>query len=307
MPNDNPIKGIAIAGQTASGKSALAMKLARQLNGLIINADSAQVYADLRILTARPSPEDEKSVPHALYGAIDGGVSFSAADWAKAAAQIVQKNEGKFFPILVGGSGLYFRALFEGLAELPPIPGGIRQKWRLRAQVTPAPDLHDELSSLDPQTASRIAPTDKQRTLRALEVIEATGRSLSEIQAQTARPLLDPAKWLRIILIAGRKELEARIAQRLSKMREQGAVEEIKALLARKLDPMLPVMKAIGVPEFSAYLNNETSAEEAAEKIVLATRQYAKRQETWFRNQMPGWQQLTAEEAENLVDVLQAA
>lgn len=305
MPNDSPYEGIAIAGQTASGKSALAIKLARQLNGLVINADSSQVYADLRILTARPSIDDEKSVPHALYGGIDGAISFSAADWAREAARTVQKNKGKLFPILVGGTGLYFRALFEGLADLPPIPNEIRRKWR--AQTASAAELHDELIRRDPQTASQIAPTDRQRIARALEVIEATGRPLSEIQARPARPLLDPAKWLRLILIAERKEIEARIARRLAKMLELGAIEEVGALLVRKLDPMLPVMKAIGVREFSAYLNNETSSGEAGEKAALATRQYAKRQETWFRNQMPGWQRSTALDAENLVAGLRAA
>jgi tRNA dimethylallyltransferase len=307
MLEDNSYEGIAIAGATASGKSQLAAKLARRRNGLIINADSAQVYRDLRILTARPSLEDEKNAPHALYGVVDGAMPFSAADWAREAARTVNENSGKFFPIIVGGTGLYFRALFQGLADLPPIPGKIRSKWRACAENTPASELHNELARRDPKTAGRIANTDRQRIVRALEVIEATGKPLSDIQAQPVQSLLDPAKWLRVVLVADRAEPEVRIAKRLSNMLSMGAVDEAKALLSRKLDPAQPVMKAIGVPELSAYLNGAASLEEAGEKIILATRQYAKRQETWFRNQMQDWQRLTAEEAENLDIGLRAA
>jgi tRNA dimethylallyltransferase len=301
MLNNSSIEGIAIAGATASGKSALALSVAKRRQGLIINADSAQVYADLRILTARPSPEDEKCAPHALYGVIDGASAFSAAEWARKAAQIVSQTIDHRLPILVGGSGLYFRALFEGLASIPPIPDGVRQKWRKLAQEVSPQELHHHLQERDPITAARLMKTDKQRIVRALEVLEVTGRGLADIQKKSARPLLDPSKWLRIVLNVEKAELEERIRRRLSHILESGAIDEVKTLLSRKLDSAQPVMKAIGVPELAAYHEGLISLQEAGDKILQATRQYAKRQETWFRNQTPQWQRVKLGEVESFL------
>ncbi len=274
------------------------MELAEALDGLIINADSAQVYADLRVVTARPSIEDEKRVPHALYGIIDGAGSCSAADWAKQAA-FLAKESGRM-PIFVGGTGLYFRAIFEGLAELPPISAPIRRKWREKAKLA-SEDLHAELGKRDPIMAKRLMPNDTQRIVRALEVIEATGKSLADIQARPAQPLLDPERWLRLFVTVERPILEKRIAQRWSNMLKDGAIDEVAALLSRGLDPMLPVMKAIGVRELASCVQGKTNIEEAGAKTMLATRQYAKRQETWFRNQMRDWRKTGIGEARDLV------
>lgn len=293
MLNRHSIKGIAIAGATASGKSALALDLAERLGGVIINADSAQVYADLRVVTARPSVQDEARAPHRLYGTIGGSIAHSAADWARQAAREIGQAT-RNLPILVGGTGLYFRALFEGLADLPPIPTEIREKWRARAKTVPAAQLHEELAQRDPVMANRLMPNDSQRIIRALEVLEATGRSLADIQASLTQPAVDPADWLRIVLIADRAVLADRIAQRFDAMLSQGALEEVDALLSRRLDPAMPVMKAIGVSELGAHLQGRIGLEDAATQAIAATRRYAKRQETWFRRQMADWQRLDA-------------
>ncbi len=258
---------------------------------MIINADSAQVYADLRVLSARPSVEDEAKAPHALYGFVDGATAFSSADWAKTVVDPITREER--LPILVGGTGLYFRVLFDGIAELPPIPPAIREQWRAFAKSVPAPELHEELRKRDPVTASRLAVNDTQRITRALEVFETTNQSLSQIQAEQTKPLLNKDGWQLIVLDATRNMLAERIEQRFAKMMDDGALEEVRRLLARNLDAAAPVMKAIGVPELAAHLNGEIPLSEAVEQAIFATRRYAKRQETWFRNQMPSWQRMT--------------
>lgn len=290
-----PYAGIAIAGATASGKSALALRLAKALDGAVINADSAQVYADLRILSARPSQQDERQAPHALYGHVDGATAYSAAAYAREASAFIKKT--RHLPILAGGTGLYFRALFEGLSALPPIPDEVRRHWREKAEQLSAGNLHALLEERDPLTAAGLRASDKQRVTRALEVFEATRRPLAEWQQQKGTPFLPRENWLKIVLKGPeRAELWRRIEERFDDMMRQGAVEEVERLLARRLDPALPVMKAIGVKELAAYLQGETGLQSARSEAIAATRHYAKRQATWLRHQMPAFEPLNADE-----------
>lgn len=285
---------------TASGKSALAIELAKNLNGKIINADSAQVYADLHVLTARPSFQEESEVPHALYGHVDGAKSYSAGNWAK---DVVHEIDSvRAMPILTGGTGLYFKALFDGLADIPPVPTQIREKWRRDAQQRPPGELYALLQQCDPVTALRLQVNDRQRITRALEVFEASGEPLSILQTKLTRRVKEKNKWLRIVVSRGRLSLDETVAIRFERMLESGAIDEVQALLARNLDLSLPVMKAIGVRELSAYLSGRLTLNEAKEKAIVATRQYAKRQETWFRNQMSDWHHVTADKAQALVE-----
>lgn len=293
---------MAIAGPTASGKSKLGLDLAKLFDGVIINADAMQVYADLRVLTARPSIDDESQAPHRLYGAIDGAEACSAQIWAKRAAQeIAAAREAGKLPILVGGTGLYFRALFEGLAALPSIPDDVRSYWRERATLDGAAALHGELASRDPAMAARLRPSDTQRLTRALEVIEATGRSLLSFQNEATEGSEDAIGWKRVVLTVDRVLLNERIAVRARRMVEEGAVQEVERLIARALAPDLPVMKAIGVPELAAALRGEMSFEAATEALAAATSRYAKRQATWFRTQMTGWEQATPQSLAGLL------
>ena len=290
MTSQTPYSGIAIAGATASGKSALALKLAAHTGGSILNADSAQVYADLRLVSARPSVDDEKAAPHLFYGHVDGAHAFSAAEWARqAAAKIAELKT----PIVVGGTGLYFRTLFKGLSPIPDIPPAIRQKWRDLAQVEPANALHTKLQDIDPQMAQRLQANDTQRIVRALEVFEATGRSLKSWQDEKTLPLAEPRNWLRVVLVSEREQRSAHLRTRFEHMVDNGAVDEVKALAARGLSPSLPVMKAIGVPELLKHVQENIPIDEAIDAAVLASRHYAKRQDTWFRTQMAEWPQLT--------------
>lgn len=289
-------RGVAIAGPTASGKSKLALDLAKRFDGVVINADAMQVYADLRVLTARPSPDDESQAPHRLYGVIDGAEACSARSWAKRAAQeIAAAREAGKLPILVGGTGLYFRALFEGLAALPVIPDDVRSYWRERATLDGAAALHGELASRDPAMAARLRPSDTQRLTRALEVIEATGRSLLSFQNEATEGGEEASGWKRVVLTLDRALLKQRIAFRARRMMAEGAADEVTRLIARALALDLPVMKAIGVPELAAALRGEMSFEAAAEDLIASTSRYAKRQTTWFRTQMAGWEQDTPE------------
>ena len=289
---------VLIAGPTASGKSALALALAETLGGVIVNADSMQVYRDLRIITARPSPEDEARAPHRLYGHVDAGENYSVGRWCRDVAEALAGTaaQGRV-PILVGGTGLYFKALTSGLAAVPPIPADIRTHVRGRLQSEGVAPLFAELIKRDPATAQRLMPNDRSRISRALEVVLATGRSLTDWHREGLPPLVDPARAVKVFLTCERKQLVARIERRFAVMLEAGALDEAKALAARHLDPLLPAMKAHGVPWLIRHLNGEISIDEAAAGAVMDTRRYAKRQVTWFRNQMANWTAVEPETA----------
>ena len=289
---------VLIAGPTASGKSALALALAETLGGVIINADSMQVYRDLRIITARPSPEDEARAPHRLYGHVDAGENYSVGRWCRDVAEALAGTAAQSrVPILVGGTGLYFKALTSGLAAVPPIPADIRTHVRGRLQSEGVAPLFAELIKRDPATAQRLMPNDRSRISRALEVVLATGRSLTDWHREGLPPLVDPARAVKVFLACERKQLVARIETRFAVMLKAGALDEAKALAARRLDPLLPAMKAHGVPWLIRHLNGEISIDEAAAGAVMDTRRYAKRQVTWFRNQMANWTAVEPETA----------
>ena len=281
-----------LAGPTASGKSALALDLARRWNGVVINADALQVYADLRILTARPLADEEAAAPHRLYGHAAARDAYSVARWlGEAAREVGNAWANGQLPIVTGGTGLYFRALEKGLAEVPPIPEDIRERWRGFSG-----DLHGELAVRDPLMAARLMPADRQRLARALEVFETTGRSLLDWQrdGQAQAPLAG-AEVERIFMDVPRDELYERAGHRFDQMMRAGALEEVRPLLA--LDPGLPLMKSIGVPELAAYLREEMTLEGAVEHAKTATRNYIKRQMTWWRGQMSDWRPAVLERA----------
>jgi tRNA dimethylallyltransferase len=290
---------ILIAGPTASGKSALALRLAERLGGVVVNADSMQVYRDLRILTARPSPEEEARVPHRLYGHVDAAVNYSAGAWCRDVGEVLAdaQRDGRV-AILVGGTGLYFTALSKGLAAVPPIPPDIRERVRGRLAADGVAPLYAELLTRDPQTAYRLMPNDRARISRALEVVLATGRSLGDWHREGLPPLIDASRAAKVFITCEREELKRRIETRFQAMLAAGALEEVRALAARNLDPALPAMKAHGVPWLIRHLRGEIALEEAAAGGVMDTRRYAKRQVTWFRNQLPGWPWVPAEEGE---------
>lgn len=294
-----PARAVLIAGPTASGKSALALRLAERLNGVVVNADSMQVYRDLRVITARPTPEEERRVPHRLYGHLDAAESYSAGRWlADARAEIAAAAESRRVPILVGGTGLYFKLLTGGLATMPPVPAAVRARLRARVTEKGAPALHAELARVDPAAAERIRPGDRSRVVRALEVLEATGRPLHAWHAAGAAPALDAAEVVKVFLNPDRAVLRAAIETRLDRMLAGGAVEEARALAARGLDPALPAMKAHGVPWLIRHLNGEIGLDEARARAQADTRRYAKRQFTWFRNQLPDWRWIAPGQAE---------
>jgi len=279
---------VLIAGPTASGKSALALALAQKAGGVIINADSMQVYRDLKAITARPAREEEAMVPHRLYGHVDAAVNFSAGAWvAEAATVLAEVRAQRRLPIFVGGSGLYFKALTRGLSAVPPIPPGIREGVRARLERDGVEALHAELARRDPAAAERLKPRDRTRIARALEVVEATGRSLSDWHRDGLPPLLPAGTFKALFLEPEREHLYARIDARFEAMLKAGALEEVARLAARNLDPLLPAMKAHGVPALIAHLKGELTLEEAATIGRADTRRYAKRQFTWFRHQLP--------------------
>jgi|CXWL01.1.fsa_nt_gi tRNA dimethylallyltransferase len=278
-----------IMGPTASGKSALALAVAERIGGEIINADSMQVYRDFRILTARPSVEEETQAPHHLYGHVDAAERYSTGRWlTDALAAIADIHTRSKTPILVGGTGLYFKALTQGLAEMPSIDAELRAALSERAATEGAPALHAELTKLDPQAAARLQPNDAPRIIRALEVIETTGESIASFQANT-QPALAADEWRGLALTPDRGMLYAAINTRFDKMLEQGALDEVRAFAARDLDPTLPAIKAHGAPALSAYLRGEMTLAQATEIGQRDTRRYAKRQFTWIANQMPDW------------------
>lgn len=291
-------KAVLIAGPTASGKSALALELAESTGGIIINTDSMQVYRDLRILTARPTAEEEAAVVHRLYGYVDAAINFSAGAWlADAATALAEAGMQNRLPIFVGGTGLYFKALTRGLSAVPPIPGEVREEVRARLERDGVEALHAELARRDPAAAERLKVRDRSRIARALEVVEATGRSLLDWHREGLPPLLPPGGFSALFLAPDRDALYARIDVRFDVMVERGALEEVERLAARQLDPLLPAMKAHGVPPLMKYLRGEITLEEAAAIGRADTRHYAKRQFTWFRHQLPEFEWLKPEEA----------
>lgn len=301
------MRALLIMGPTASGKSALALALAERLGGEIVNADSMQVYRDFRVLTARPSPEEEARAPHHLYGHVDAGDLYSTGRWlADALAAIDAIAARAKTPILVGGTGLYFKALTEGLADIPAADPEVRAALRARAERDGAAALHADLSARDPATAARLTPSDAPRILRALEVLETTGESITALQAST-RPALPREAWAGLALTPDRAALYAAIDARFDGMLAAGALEEVREIAARKLDPALPAMKAHGVPALMAHLRGEMPLASAAELAKRDTRRYAKRQFTWIANQMADWRQVSATQSGARVEAALAA
>ncbi|MFA7307698.1 MAG: tRNA (adenosine(37)-N6)-dimethylallyltransferase MiaA [Hyphomicrobium sp.] len=286
----NTLSPILIAGPTASGKSALAIAIAEHVGGVIINADSMQVYRELRILTARPSPDEEARLPHALYGFVPASEAYSAgrfvADVANALATARQAGRRA---VIVGGTGLYFKALLEGLSPIPAIEAEIREHWRAEAERRGAADLHRDLAARDARMAERLASSDTQRIVRALEVIEQTGRSLADWQQVRGAPMIDEAQAVRLLVTLDREDLHARAGARFDRMIASGALDEVRALEALQLNPDLPAMRAIGVRPLLAVIRGECSLEAAAEAAKAETRQYIKRQETWIKQNMITW------------------
>jgi tRNA dimethylallyltransferase len=290
---------ILIAGPTASGKSRLALALAERHRGLVINADSMQVYSDLAILTARPSPEEEARVPHALYGHVGGGEAYSAGRFlADAARAIAEARAADRLPIFVGGTGLYFKALTEGLAPVPPIPPATRQRWRAEAARIGAAGLFARLAASDPETASKLRPTDTQRLTRALEVLEATGVGLSVWQRRRGEPLIDIARAARFLAAPDRDALYRRADARFEEMLRAGALAEAAVLISKKYDAELPVMHALGVRPLARHLAGEIGLDAATGLAKTETRQYIKRQLTWVRRNMIAWKSIDAQEME---------
>lgn len=276
-----------LAGPTASGKSRLAMRLARETGALIVNADSQQLYADLRVLTARPSPKDESEAEHALYGVADAADAWSVGRWSRAALQQIQAA-GDRPVVLVGGTGLYFMALTQGLAEIPPVADSIRAEMDRDFGALGEAEFRTRLARDDPASAGAIERGDRQRLVRAASVLRASGRPLSAWRADT-RPLLPAAIWSGLVIEPDRSALYAACDARVDTMIAGGAIEEVETLLARDLDLALPAMKAVGVRELAAWITGEMTHATAVEALKQATRNYAKRQLTWFRNQTPDW------------------
>jgi tRNA dimethylallyltransferase len=292
---------VLIAGPTASGKSAAALQLAEEAGRggrptRIINADAMQVYAGLRVLTSRPTIGDEARSPHRLYGHVSPSVRYSVGAWLDdVVPALAEARAADALAIVVGGTGLYFKALTEGLAAVPDIPPEIRALWFERMQGEGVAALHALLAERDPASGALVRPTDPQRVLRALEVFEVTGLTLEQRQAEPPAPPLVPLeRSAAFVFVAERSKLHGRVDERFDRMVAEGAMEEVRALLALRLDPNLPAMKAIGVREFAAVLGAETRLDAAISKAKTETRRYAKRQDTWFRNQMPGWQRVPA-------------
>lgn len=278
-----------IAGPTASGKSGAALALARTVGGEIVNADAMQVYRDLRIVTARPSPEEESAVPHHLYGVLGAEEACSAGRWARMAADLIADiHTRETRAIVVGGTGLYFRALAEGLSPIPETPPEIREAAAVRREALGAVAFREEVLGRDP-AMEHLAENDAQRLQRAWEVFEATGKPLSYYQSLPREPLIDGPVQKAVIELP-REMLYARCDERAAQMLEEGAVEEVRELLSLELDPSLPVMKALGVPEIAGLIRGEYSADEALAMLQQNTRRFAKRQSTWFRNQAADWQ-----------------
>lgn len=278
-----------LAGPTASGKSRLALEIAARTGAVIINADSQQLYADLWVLSARPTAEEAARAEHRLYGVADAAEAWSVGRWVRAVAPILGELAAAGRPaLLVGGTGLYFSALTRGLADIPDIPVEVREAAGAAYDAAGEAEFRRRLAGIDPAAESRIESGDRQRLTRAWAVAQHTGRGLSDWTAGTT-PLLAPRSWTGVVIEPDRAALYAACDRRVAQMVEAGALDEVRALVARGLDPALPAMKAVGVREFAAHLAGETTLAQAVEATRQATRNYAKRQLTWFRNQTPGW------------------
>ena len=292
------MRAILIAGPTASGKSAVGLGLARATGGVVVNADSMQVYADLRILTARPSPADEAAAEHRLYGHVDGAVNYSVGRWLDDfSALMAELDRAGRLAIVVGGTGMYFKAVTQGLSDIPRTPDDVRARVRAQAEGVAPAELHARLAARDPQTAARLKPTDPQRILRALEVLEATGKPLVAFQGARAAPLLAAGSWRGFFLAPEREVVRAAIDRRFLTMIEAGALDEVARLAAQNLDPALPIMRAHGAPALMAFLRGEMSMDEAIARGQADTRAYAKRQFTFARHQLPDFRWLAPEGA----------
>jgi tRNA dimethylallyltransferase len=290
---------ILLAGPTASGKSALALALAETCDGVVINADSMQVYGELRILTARPGPDEEARIPHRLYGHVAAQEGYSVGRWLEdAAAALAEVRESGRIPIFVGGTGLYFKALTEGLSPMPSVPAALREMVHARLAAQGVRALHAELEARDPSSAAALPPTDSQRIVRAIEVLEATGRPLSAWQSGARQgALLDPARARRIVLWPDREALKARIEARVDEMLAGGVLEEVRAVARLDLAPKLPAFRAHGLRALLAHIRGEMPLSLAADTMRKETKRYAKRQFTWFRHQMSDWERLHPESA----------
>lgn len=284
-----------IAGPTASGKSALALKMARETGAVIINADSQQLYADLRILTARPSSEDEAQAEHRLYGVADAAEAWSVGEWTRAALAALDELRAENRPaILVGGTGLYFTALTRGLADIPPVPAAVRDQIEADYLAQGEPVFRARLADVDPQAAQTIEVGDRQRLVRAMSVHFASGRSLTDWQRET-RPLLASGSWTGLVIDPDRTALYANCDRRVDLMVKAGVLDEVRSLVDRNLSPALPCMKAVGVRELAAHLSGTKTHDEAVTALKQGTRNYAKRQLTWFRNQNASWTRIVSE------------
>jgi tRNA dimethylallyltransferase len=297
-PQEQP--AIVIAGPTASGKSRLALALAERCAGVVINADSMQVYRELSILTARPTAQEETRAPHALYGFVGAAEGYSAGRYAVDAARaIAQARAGGRVPIVVGGTGLYFKALLEGLSPVPAIEPDVRAHWRGQAVLLPATELYAILACRDPVTAARLLPTDPQRIVRALEVLDSTGRSLAEWQRTPGKPVLAERAALRLLVLPDRNTHAAIIDARFDAMLAAGALEEVSRLVALGLSDELPIMRALGVAPLAAAIAGKLALSEAAARAKAETRQFSKRQITWYKRNMIAWNRLSTQESEN--------
>jgi len=298
---------VLIAGPTASGKSALALQLARDYGGAVINTDAMQVYRELRILSARPDDSEEALAPHYLYGFASAYEPFSVGRWLEAAKAALDDVRAKgLVPMFVGGTGLYFAALLNGLAPIPEIHASIRVEARQKLAELGNERFHAELAARDPAMGARLNPGDSQRLVRAWEVIEATGQSLAEWQALKGEPALT-GDLLRYVLKPNRDWLIERIARRFRAMIEQGALEEVRALRDGGLDSQLPAARALGVPPLMLHLEGRLALDEAAERAIAETRRYAKRQVTWFRHQMPDWAVIERSNPDEILEVIETA
>ncbi|MBP8072895.1 MAG: tRNA (adenosine(37)-N6)-dimethylallyltransferase MiaA [Brevundimonas sp.] len=281
-----------LAGPTASGKSRRALEMAQRTGAVIINADSQQLYADLRVLSARPSVKEEALAEHRLYGVADAADAWSVGRWSRAVMPVLAELAGAGRPaLLVGGTGLYFTALTMGLADIPDVPGEVRDTVAAEFDADGEAAFRRRLAAVDPAAAARIEAGDRQRLTRAWAVAQHTGRALTDWTADTT-PLLAPGSWTGLVIEPERGALYARCDLRVAQMVEAGALDEVRALVMRGLDPALPAMKAVGVREFAGHLAGETTLVAAVEATRQATRNYAKRQLTWFRNQAPGWRRV---------------
>jgi tRNA dimethylallyltransferase len=287
---NDQLKPLLIFGPTASGKSAYALARARAEPSVIINADSMQVYRDLSILTARPTRDDLAGVPHVLYGHIDAATAYSTGAWLRAVAvELGAAHRAGLRPIIVGGTGLYFKALTDGFADVPPIAPAVRAKWRALVEALGAADLWAELAARDPVMASRLRPSDPQRIARALEVIDGTGRSLADWQAEQGPPLLSGTDPECVVVDRADEALRARLGARLNDMFGAAGLGEVRALMDRQLDPTLPLMRAVGLQEAAALSRGTIDWTTALDRAIASTWAYVRRQRIWARRHMKSW------------------